>query len=131
MDYFGSLSIATLILPVIVFIILIWVIFNSTKRRGGVWGNGPKNFTSDGSIEIRTGETFILGGKLSFLSQRMSYSGMINENTFSISVFIWAGRGGLTTYPVYFPKDSREINIGNETYRVLNVDKDKLQLQKI
>lgn len=130
MDYLESFSIVSLVVPFIVLILIVSIVLRLNKRRGTVWGMNPKSFSSDGTIEIKTGETFILVGSFSFLSQRISYSGMVSENTFAISMFIFAGRGGMTTYPVFYSKDSNQITLGKDSYRVLSVNKEELRLQK-
>lgn len=57
------------------------------------------------------------------------YSGMISKDIFSITLLYGSGYQGYS-YNLYYPKESKSIKIGNESFSIVNVNSDQLILRK-
>ena len=79
-------------------------------------------------ISLKVGEkTKIKSGFLTALT--LIYSGMISKEIFSISIIYGTGHQGFS-YSLFYQKDTKSINIGNEKFSIVEVSSDKLILRK-
>lgn len=62
-------------------------------------------------------------------SVTLIYSGMISKDIFSITLLYGSGYQGYS-YNLYYPKESKTIKIGDESYSIVSVSSDKLIIRK-
>jgi len=79
-------------------------------------------------ITLVVGEkTKIKSGFLNTIT--LIYSGMVSKDIFSISILYGTGNQGFS-YNLYYPKDTKSIKVGNDTFFIVNVSTDQLILRK-
>ena len=79
-------------------------------------------------IKLAVGEkTKIKSGFLNTIT--LVYSGMISKDIFSVSVLFGSGNQGFS-YNLYYPKETKSIKVGNDTFFIVNVSADQLTFRK-
>jgi hypothetical protein len=79
-------------------------------------------------ITLAIGETIKV--KLGFVNTvTLVYSGMPSKDVFSIVLLSSSGYQGYS-YHLYYPKDSKFIKVGKESFSIVDVSAEKLTLRK-
>jgi hypothetical protein len=80
-------------------------------------------------ITLKVGEkTKLKSGFLNTIT--LVYCGMISKDIFSISILFGTGNQGFS-YNLYYEKDTKLIEVGNESFSIVEVDSNLLKLRKI